>query len=151
MALFGLGILVGAWLLPGPRTVGTVTFDVHTLVYAAAAVLLGYQSIAFAVFTKIFAIQEGLLPEDPRLNQLFRFVTLETGLAVGFSLVLLGIGGTVWALSDWGARSFGELEPTRMLRIIVPASLALTLGIQIVLSSFFLSVLGLGRHRGAVS
>jgi hypothetical protein len=70
---------------------------------------------------------------------------------VGFSLVLLGIGGTVWALSDWGARSFGELEPTRMLRIIVPASLALTLGIQIVLSSFFLSVLGLGRHRGAVS
>jgi hypothetical protein len=147
VALLVAGLGVGAWVLPGPRTIGGVTFDVHTLVYAAAAALLGYQSIAFAVFTKVFAIQEGLLPEDPRLNRLFRFVTLETGLAVGFSLFFLGLAASVWALGDWGARSFGELEPRRMLRIIVPASLALTLGVQIVLSSFFLSVLGLGRHR----
>jgi hypothetical protein len=144
-------VLLGAWILPAPRTIGGVTFDVHTLVYAAAAVLLGYQSIAFALFTKIFAIQEGLLPEDPRLNRLFRFVTLETGLALGFSLFFVGLSGSIWALGDWGARSFGELEPTRMLRIIIPASLALTLGIQIVLSSLFLSVLGLGRHRGGTS
>jgi hypothetical protein len=151
VALLLLGVLVGAWILPSPRTVSGVTFDVHTLVYAAAAVLLGYQSIAFALFTKMFAIQEGLLPEDPRLTRIFRFLTLERGLGVGFALFFLGLGGSIWALSDWGARSFGELEPTRMLRVIIPASLALTLGIQIVLSSFFLSVLGMGRHRGGSS
>jgi glycosyltransferase involved in cell wall biosynthesis len=151
VALLLTGLLLGAWILPAPRTVGGVTLDVHSLAYAAAAVLLGYQSMAFAVFTKVFAIQEGLLAEDPRLNRLFRYVTLETGLAVGFSLVLIGLAGSIWALGDWGARSFGELDPRRMLRIIIPASLALTLGLQVVLSSFFLSVLGLGRHRGGLS
>jgi hypothetical protein len=151
VALLLTGLLLGAWILPAPRTVGGVTLDVHSLAYAAAAVLLGYQSMAFAVFTKVFAIQEGLLAEDPRLNRLFRYVTLETGLAVGFSLVLIGLAGSIWALGDWGARSFGELDPRRMLRIIIPASLALTLGLSIVLSSFFLSVLGLGRHRGGLS
>jgi hypothetical protein len=151
LALLIAGLLLGAWILPAPRSVGGVTFDVHSLAYASAAVLLGYQSIAFAIFTKVFAIQEGLLAEDPRLNRLFRYVTLETGLAVGFSLFAIGLAGSIWALGDWGARSFGELDPRRMLRIIIPASLALTLGLQIVLSSFFLSVLGLGRHRGTLT
>ncbi len=148
--LLAAGLLIGLWVLLGPRSVGTVTFDVHTLVYAAAAVSLGYQSIAFAFFTKIFAIQEGLMPEDSRLKRVFRYVTLEVGLAVGFALVFVGLGGTAWALTDWGARSFGELEPTDTLRIVIPSALALTLGFQIVLSSFFLSVLGLGRHRGGI-
>ena len=149
-ALLIAGLLVGLWVLPGPRTVGTVTFDVHTLLYAAAAVTIGYQSIAFAFFTKIFAIQEGLMQEDPRLDKVFRYVTLEVGLAIGFLLVLGGLAGTIWAVGDWGARSFGELQPALTLRVIIPATLALTLGFQIVLASFFLSVLGLGRHRGRI-
>jgi len=150
LALAALGLGVGIWVLPGPQTVGTVTFDVHTLLYAAVAVSIGYQSIAFGFFTKIFAIQEGLMPEDPRLDRVFRYVTLEVGLAAGAVLVLVGLAGTAWALSDWGARSFGDLEPTRTLRIVIPAALALILGFQIVLTSFFLSVLVLGRHHGGL-
>ncbi len=150
IALLVAGLLVGLWVLSGPRIVGAVTFDVHTLLYAAAAVTIGYQSIAFAFFAKVFAIQEGLMPEDPRLDKVFRYVTLEVGLAVGFLLIFTGIAGTVWAVSDWGARSFGPLQPTRTLRVVIPATLALTLGFQVVLTSFFLSVLGLGRHRGKI-
>jgi hypothetical protein len=116
-------------------------------VYAAAAVLLGYQSIAFAVFTKVFAEQEGLTPEDARLRRLYRFVTLETGLGVGAVLVALGLAASLWALGAWGAHAFGELDPRRMMRVIVPAALSLTLGLQVILSSFFLSVLGMGRRR----
>ena len=67
-----VGSLLGMWLLPAPRTVGRVTFDVHTMLYAAAFVLLGFQAIAFAVFTKVFAISEGLLPADPTLDRLFQ-------------------------------------------------------------------------------
>src|SRR4029453_3419050 len=69
LILLGLGL--GAWILPGSRTVGPLTIYVHTLLYAALAILLGFQGVAFAVFTKIFAIGEGLLPEDPQLNKLF--------------------------------------------------------------------------------
>jgi glycosyl transferase family 2 len=145
LILLGLGL--GAWILPGSRTVGRVTIDVHTLLYAALAILLGFQGVAFAVFTKIFAIGEGLLPEDPQLNKLFRFLTLEVGLAIGGGLVLCGLGGSVYALSDWSTRSFGPLDPTRTLRIIIPAFLALALGCQAILASFFLSVLGLRKKR----
>jgi glycosyltransferase involved in cell wall biosynthesis len=142
------GILAGAWILPGPRRVGSVVLDVHTLTYAAAAVLIGFQSIAFAVFTKVFAITEGLLPEDPRVNRIFSVVTLEVGLVAGAGFLLTGLVASIWALSSWGSGSFGELDPEKMLRIIIPAALALALGCQIILTSFFLSVLGLGRQRG---
>jgi glycosyltransferase involved in cell wall biosynthesis len=141
------GLLLGLWILPGAKTVGGVTFDVNTLLYAAATIFIGFQSVIFAVFTKIYAINEGLLPEDPRLNRLFRYVSLETGLLVGGLLVLVGLAASVYAVSDWRAQSFGELDPQQTLRVIIPATLALTLGFQTMLSSFFLSVLGLGRRR----
>jgi len=72
-----VGSLLGLWLLPGPRTVRGITLDVHTMLYGATFVLLGFQSIAFAVFTKLFAISEDLLPPDPLLERLFRYITLE--------------------------------------------------------------------------
>lgn len=137
------GLVTGLWLWPGPRKIGNVTFDVHTLVYASMAILVGFQAIAFAVFTKVFAISEGLLPEDPRLNKLFRWVTLEVGLIVGGLVMLIGVAGSVYALDIWGQRSFGPLDPSQTLRTVIPAVTCLTLGCQIIFSSFFLSVLGL--------
>lgn len=145
--LMALGLVAGAWLLPGPRRVGDVTFDVHTLLYAGAAVVIGFQSIVFAVFTKCFAIIEGLIPEDPRITLMFRYITLETGLIVGAALALTGFAISVAALSSWGTHAFGALDPRETLRLVVPGVVALTLGFQIVLSSFFLSVLGLSRRR----
>jgi len=149
LLLILLGLGVGAWILPGPRTMGRVTLDIHTLLYAGLAILLGFQAVAFAAFTKIFAISQGLLPEDPQLTKLCRFLNLEGGLALGGMLVLYGLVGSVSALSDWSSRSFGPLEPTRTLRMIAPAILSLALGCQIILASFFLSVLGLRRKREA--
>jgi glycosyltransferase involved in cell wall biosynthesis len=140
-----LGLAGCAWLLPGPRVVHGVGFDVHTLLYAFVSVLLGFQLVAFAVFTKVFAISEGLLPEDPRLTRVFRYITLETGLVAGGLLVAAGIGGSVFAVSGWAKESFGTLDAGHMLRIVMPAVFSLTLGVQIICSSFFLSILGLRR------
>src|SRR5262245_31867733 len=138
LILFGVG--VGAWLLPGPRTIGRATLDVHTLFYAVLAILLGFQGVTFAAFTKIFAISEGLLPEDPQLTKIFRFLTLEVGLAIGGALVLCGLGGSVYALGYWSTQAFGPLDSTRTLRVIAPAILSFALGCQIIFASFFLSV-----------
>jgi len=146
IALMLLGLAGCAWLLPGPRVIDGIGFDVHTLLYAFVAVLLGFQLIAFAVFTKVFAISEGLLPEDPRLNRVFRYITLETGLATGGLLVTAGIAGSIFAVSGWATTSFGALNPSHMLRIVMPSVFALTLGTQIIFSSFFLSILGLRRN-----
>jgi len=140
------GVAGCAWLLPGPRMIHGVGFDVHTLLYAFVLVVMGFQLVAFAVFTKVFAISEGLLPEDPRLNRFFQYITLETGLAVGSLLIAAGLGGSIFAVSGWAAARFGLLDVGHMLRIVMPAVFSLTLGVQVVCSSFFLSILGLRRH-----
>src|SRR3954468_1730862 len=83
-----VGALVSLWLLPGAQRVGGVSFDVHTLFYAALAMIVGFQAVVFALLTKTFAITEGLLPADPRLDRLYRYVTLETGLIVGSAVFI---------------------------------------------------------------
>jgi glycosyltransferase involved in cell wall biosynthesis len=140
-----LGLAGCAWLLPGPQFVHGIGFDAHTLLYAFIFVLLGFQLVAFAVFTKIFAISEGLLPEDPRLSRAFRYITLETGLLAGCLLIALGIGGSVYGVSDCATGSCGALESAHLLRIVMPSAFSLTLGVQFVCGSFFLSILGLRR------
>src|SRR5579863_5430036 len=140
------GTVLGSWLMPGPRTVGHVTFDYNTLLFAAMAVLIGFESINFAAFTKLFAISERLLPEDPRLKNLFRYISLEVGLVIGVLLILSGAAIWVFGLGYWRAHQFGHLDPDATMRIVIPGLVSLTLGIQIVLSSFFLSVLGMGRR-----
>jgi glycosyltransferase involved in cell wall biosynthesis len=146
IGLMLVGAALGLWLLPGSRTVSGITFDVHTLVYAAAFVLLGFQAIAFACFTKIFAISEGLLPPDAALDKLFRYVTLEVGLVVGVVMTALGLAGSIYAVSNWGTRHFGMLDYSYTMRIVIPAALFLMLGAQTIFASFFLSVLGMRRR-----
>jgi glycosyltransferase involved in cell wall biosynthesis len=140
------GLMVLLWLVPGPKVIGGITFDVHTLLYGAVAIIIGFQSILFAVFTKIFAISEGLLPEDPRLNRAFSYVTLEVGLIFGFLLIIAGLGGSVYAYWHWDRLSFGNLDPAQTMRVVIPAVTCLTVGCQTLFSSFFLSILGLKRR-----
>jgi glycosyltransferase involved in cell wall biosynthesis len=146
IALFLLGIVTSAWLLPGPRMVGAIGFDIHTLLFAAMTVLIGFQSMLFATFSKVFAISEGLLPEDARLNRLFTYIGLEVGLAVGILLAVAGTSAWVVGLEYWRSHHFGPLDPEKTLRIVIPGVVLFTLGFQIILSSFFLSVLGMKRQ-----
>ena len=141
-----VGSILGFCLLPRSRQVGGVVLDVQTLLYAAMAVVIGFQAVLFAVFTKVFVISEGLIPEDPHLNRLFRHITLETGLIIGVLLLLAGLAGSIYAVADWGLHAFGPLDPSRTLRWVIPSVTALVLGCQVILSSFFLSVLGLKRR-----
>jgi glycosyltransferase involved in cell wall biosynthesis len=147
LVLLVAGFAVSVWLLPGPIVVENVAFDVHTLLYAAMAMVLGFQAIVFAVFTKTFAINEKLLPEDPRFSRWFNATRLEAGLLFGGILCVLGLAGSIWAVLRWKSHAFGRLNSSEMLRIIVPSATALTIGFQAILSSFFLSILGLRRRR----
>jgi len=148
MLLGGAGVAV---LSTGDLALGHVHLGVHTMLYAAMAIAAGFQAVTFSFFSRIFAISEGLLPEDPKLNRLFRFITLESGLAVGFTLLLLSASGTLYAFSYWSARTFGPLDPAKMLRLVIPAAFTFLLGCQIVLTSLFLSVLGLRVRRVKVA
>ncbi len=145
--LIGAGMVVGGWLLGGSRQMVGITLDIHTLLYAALAVLLGFQAVTFALFTKVYAVSTGLMPMEPGFRRYFSWIKLEAGLLAGSILVVAGLGGSVGAVWFWKQEAFGPLDPSRMFRLIIPAFLSLALGIQVILSSFFLSVLGL-RRRG---
>lgn len=143
VALMLTGLVVCALLIPGPRVIGTVTFDVHTLLYAATAVLIGFQGVSFAVLAKGFAVTQGLLPAGTLVRKTVGVVGTEFGILVGFALMLGGLAGSVVAFAGWGATSFDQLDPHRTLRLVIPSVLGMALGGQTLLSSFFLDVMRL--------
>jgi len=143
LTLMAAGGLLGARLLAGPLHLGAITLDVHTLFFCACAVLIGFQSALFAVLTKVYATESGLAPPDPVFDAGMKRITLETGLFVGVGLVLAGLGLSLASLWHWHRQGFGALAPTVVLRWVIPGGTLLALGCQVVLSSFFLSVLGL--------
>ena len=144
-ALIAVG-LAGYGIAMPRASVGGVTFDVHTLLFASLAIICGYQSILFAVLTKVFAIEEKLLPRDARFDRLFHFVNLERGLAAGVCGMLVGLGLLGAALLQWRDVGFGPLDYSRTMRWVIPGVTLTTLGFQSVLSSFFLSILGMRRR-----
>ncbi|MGH9767491.1 MAG: glycosyltransferase family 2 protein [Blastocatellia bacterium] len=146
IAMVLLGSAVSTVLLAGPLTIGRLTFDIHTLMFSSMSVIIGFQAIIFAVLTKTYAIAEGLLPEDDKLKKAQRWMGLEAGLVTGVLLSLSGIIGTAYAVDFWKAEHWGGLDPTRIMRIVIPSLIVLTLGCQIILSSFFLSILRLKRR-----
>lgn len=118
---------------------------IHTLLYSSASIIIGFQLVTFAVFTKVFAINEGLLPRDAKLNRLLRYLNLEGGLITGVILLLIGFLSSIYAFMLWENTSFGALNPVEVMRIVIPAVTTLALGFQVIFSSFFLSVLSLKR------
>jgi len=144
--LMALGLLLMLWLIPAQRQVSGIAFDIHTMLYAAIAIILGLQMVAFALFSKLFAISARLLPEDERVTSALNVFTLERGLILGVMLSILGISGSVYAFIAWEKTSFGPLDPFQIMRITIPSLTFLAVGIQIVFSSFFMGVLQI-KHK----
>jgi glycosyltransferase involved in cell wall biosynthesis len=145
LAILFAGLAMAGWLLPGPRKVGDVFLDIHTLLYAVGAILIGFQAVLFSVFTKIFGITGGLLPEDPRMARAFRIFKLEHGLVGGATLIIIGLGIALYSLLLWNRTGFGPMNPVLLVRLVSMAMVTIILGVEIVFSSFFLSILGLAR------
>ena len=140
----GLGMV---WLLPGARVVGGVAFDIHSLLYAATALLVGAQSVFFWLFAKQYSMREGMLPDDPGFRRLLGRLSLERGLIVGFGLVVFGVVLGVAALGGWGAGGFGRLVPGEAMRLVIPSATLVLLGFQCAYGSFFVSVLDIRASR----
>ena len=144
-ALMLLGILGYAVAMPG-LTINGLTFDAHTLLFASLAILCGYQSVLFAIFSKTFAVSEGLMPEDPRLTRFFKLMYLERGLILSGAGMLLGLGLLLAAVQQWKLTGFGHLDYAKTMRLVVPGATLTALSFQTILSSFFVSILGMRRR-----
>lgn len=120
--------------------------DALTMLIASAAVLIGFQGVAFNFCARIYALNEGFLPEDRTLTRLFGILKLETGLAVGAACVAIGLLGVGWATISAGWVNPTGFARERALLWAIPAAAAICLGGQIVFTSFLLSFIGLRRR-----
>ncbi|MEV0567829.1 glycosyltransferase family 2 protein [Dactylosporangium sp. NPDC050588] len=144
------GLTGTALLLPGERHVFGVSFDVSALVYSSLATLVGAQLLIFGGFARLYGIQEGITREDKHVRWV-RWLSFERCVAGGLLVGLAGLVSTLVAVTDWGAGGFGRLDPRETLRLVLPSATAIALGIILIFSGLFASLLSLraaGRRTG---
>jgi glycosyltransferase involved in cell wall biosynthesis len=146
LLLMTLGLVGSVALSAGPIHVGDIAFDVDTLVGTSAMLVIGFQAVLFALLTKVYAMEEGFLPHDKRVQRIVDSWSLERGLVVGGLLALAGLVGLVASLVHWQGHSFGQLNPRDSLRIVMPAATALIMSFQIMFASLFVSILAIRRR-----
>jgi glycosyltransferase involved in cell wall biosynthesis len=144
VASFVIGLVGYALAVPG-AAIGRATLGPHTLLVASLALLLGQQAILFAIFAKMFSLNEGLLPPDPRVDRFFTVFTLEKGLALGALAALVGGALLTFAFALWQRNSFGPLDYAQTMRLVIPAVTLIALGIQSILGSFMISIMAIRR------
>jgi glycosyltransferase involved in cell wall biosynthesis len=145
-----VGAAVFTRLAVGPVTIGSVTFDIQTMIAAASAIIVGIQAGVLAMVSRAYASSLGLLPRSDRVERFLDRFTLEWGLIVGFAMTLAGIGSFVLAVLNWRETDFGALT-TEDMRLPLLGMLLIVAGSQVILGSFLLSLTRIGEGEEAVA
>ena len=146
LILFFLGLALTVVLSLGNIQIGSVGLGVHTLMYAAAAMMVGFNLVMFSLFVRSYASVTGFIPTESRLYKWLEETSTEKGVLLGIFLFLAGIAVTIVAFCIWGKTGFGGLSPESMMRITIPAMLLIVVGIEVVFGSFFIGILHI-RHK----
>lgn len=141
LAVMSLGIAGMALTWSGLIVLGRVGFDIHTLAFGGASLLIGYQMIVFAVFTKLVGERHGWLPKDNRLTEFVQALTLERILVLALIIFTSGVCLSLHAFFQWSDANFGYLDPRVTMRLVIPGTTFMALGGEIALSAFFLEAL----------
>ncbi len=140
------GFILSVLIIQKPfEIIGNINLDTNTLLYAGAFMIVGFQAFIFGIFTRAYAVQAGFLPQNDQLIKWLDIVSLEKGLIAGLIIFFAGIFGTFHSLTLWNEVHFGRLDYPSILRIVIPSVVAIILGLQTILSSFFISVLNVNK------
>ena len=140
LALMTVGLVVGAVLSVRPISIGGVHFDVHTLLYCGAGVVVGFQLAVYSVLLRFLMVASGLLPARGGRSEWADRLRIEHGLSAGLCLIFAGLAAIGWLLRVWQGQGFGNLDPFLTMRIAIPSATAITLGLQMVFAALFLSL-----------
>ena len=151
IALLCIGLLTGGILLRGPLRLGQVTFDLHTFLVAALCVIVGVQSIAFAVIGRRFASRYGFIPPSGTYDRLLEALTLERILLAAIVLMLGGLGALGWGFSEWAERGFGPLALATTMRAMILALTAVVCGFQLMMSGFMSSMINIPIYERRIA
>jgi hypothetical protein len=146
-----IGLLAMLRLLLGPVMVGTAGLDVNTLLYSSAATVIGSQSMIFWVCAKIHGTREGIVSPDPTFERILGHVTLERALLASLALLLAGLAMAVDSVVDWQAGGFHALDPSKSMRVVIPAVAAMLLAVQFAHGALFVALLKIRKSRPSIS
>ncbi len=140
------GLLGSVLIFQGPvKLTDQIYFDTNTLLYSGAFIIIGFQSVCFGLFTRVYAIETGFLPKRDALLKWFKYINLETGLRIGLVITLIGLAGSFYSIFLWKETDFGQMNYSSILRLVIPSVVFIVVGFQTLLASFFLSVLGMNK------
>jgi glycosyltransferase involved in cell wall biosynthesis len=143
VVLMMIGLAVGGAILVDPVDLAGVRFSLGTLIYCMMMIEVGFQGVLFAVLSRAYAVQEGLVPQSARMRIVERVFSLESGILLGLLLLAVGASLIVYAVSVWSRAQFGNLHVDQITRIAISSSLSISLGFEVILTSFLLSTLKL--------
>jgi glycosyltransferase involved in cell wall biosynthesis len=146
LATMVLGAVVGGMILARPIHLNQVQLGLDTLIYCSTILVVGFQAVLFWLLSRTYALQEGLYPETAAGHEFARHITLERGLGAGATMLLAGLAAAFYAVWQWKEHAFGMLDIEQIARIAIPSSIAISLGMEVVLFSLLLSTFGLNAR-----
>lgn len=106
-------------------------------------ILVGLQSVSFAIIGRRFASRYGFIPRSASYDAVLEFLSLERVLLLALALVGVGLVALFWGFGQWAARDFGPLNPSTTMRAMIVAVTALVAGIQLGLTAFMSSMINI--------
>jgi hypothetical protein len=136
--LIGVGVAAEIAILHGPVIIGGVGFDIHTMLYAAGASILGVQLVLFSLLARTVGVLKALLPMSRPLERFLRVFTVERGISLGLLLGLAGLALAIYSVNSWAHTRLAALDPATMMRVAIPSVTLMLAGAEIVFASFLL-------------
>lgn len=137
-----LGLMIALISLSQVAILGR-QWNLHTTVAGELLCIVGTQVVALGLCAHAYGTYF-MGEKDPWFDRMRARFRLEHGLMAGVAVFFAGIIAGVVILAIWIDRGFGALSEERLA---VTAAALVIIGLQIIFSSFLLSILGL-RRRG---
>ena len=144
LALAGLIGVIG--LIPGDARIGGVELGVHTMIFAAMAVLMGSQLIGLSVMARRYGVIAGMWPESGFMRRVRNWFSVERACILGGLMLTLGIAGGITATAIWASSGFGGLNPAALMRLTIPSMVLSCVGLQTAVTAFFIGLLDQPRR-----
>lgn len=147
LLLLIFGVLGTVLLLPGPVFIGSVGIDIHTFIVACICILVGLQSLSFALVARRYGAARGFLPASATYKSALSAITLERLLLIALALLILGLAGLGWCVAIWASAHFGVLEYASLLRGLMLSLTAIAAAIQLAFTAFLAGIMDVAADR----
>ena len=142
-----VGLIGIIFLSKHEQVVLSVKLDLQTLVFASFALILGLQSVWFAILSKASSISKGFMPIDRKWEKLLKVLGNESLYLIYVGLILAGLLNLAEQVFQWADNSFGEMKAGEEIRQAMIAATIMTIGVQSLMSHMLLSIITMGPNK----